>query len=260
MRARRHRSGRRGGILAKLLVACAILFALAALAWMLLLPVWAAHWVRHRTGFDASVQSLMVNPFSGRILARGVAVNNPPTFPRAEFLQIREFEAEARLASLFTDRPVFTRLRLDIGLVALVKRPDGRTNLEVFRGYLAPTVPAGDGRPAEPAPLRIQRLEVRFDRFLIADYSGRQPVVREYPLNLDRTFDNVADPRQLMLPGSLDQLIALSGALGSLLPGELAQAVDQALRSSSDLVRELGRRNPVILDRAVDTLEESKKP
>jgi len=259
MRAGHHRHGPRGGILGKLLVLGAVLGALAALAWMLFMPMWATHWLRQRTGFDVSVQSLMVNPFSGRIVARGVAINNPPTFPRSEFLQVREFEAEAEVFSLLGDRPVFTRIKLDIGLVALVKREDGRTNLEVFRGYLAPAKP-GRERPAESPPLRIRRLEVRFDRFLIADHTGRQPVVRDFPLNLERSFDNVTDTRQLMLPASLDQLIALSGAVGGLLPEELAQAVDRALRSGSDLIRELGRGRPVIFGGHADTLEESKKP
>lgn len=245
--------------MAKLLVFCAVLFSLLALAWMLLLPTLATKWVRERTGFDANVQSLMVNPFTGRIVARGLAVNNPPTFPRAEFLLVREFEADAELFTLFTDRPVFNHIKLDIALVALVKRADGRTNAEVFRGYLAPAKP-GAGKDTTKRPLQIRRLEVRFDRLLVADYTRREPVISEYPLKLDRTFDNVTDTRQLMLPASLDQLFALGGAVGGLLPQELAEAVDRALRAGSDVMRELGRRNPSVFGGFTDTLEESKKP
>lgn len=245
--------------MAKLLVFFAVLFALLALAWMLLLPTLVTKWLRDRTGFDASVQSLMVNPFTGRIVARGVAINNPPTFPRAEFLLVREFEADAQLFTLYSAKPVFDHIKLDVALVALVKRDDGRTNAEVFRDYLAPNR-LGAGKEREQRPLRIRRLEVRFDRLLVADYTRRVPVVEEYPINLDRTFDNVTDPRQLTLPASLDQLFALGGAVGGLLPQELADAVDRALRSGTDVMRELGRRNPTIFGGFTDTLEESKKP
>ncbi len=245
--------------MAKLLVFCVVLCALLALAWMLLLPTLATKWLRERTGFEANVQSLMVNPFTGHIVARGVAINNPPTFPRAEFLLVREFEADAELFTLFTDRPVFARIKLDIALVALVKRADGRTNAEVFRGYFAPTKP-GVSKETPKRPLQIHLLEVRFDRLLVADYTRREPVISEYQLKLDRTFENVTEMRQLMLPASLDQLFVLGGAVGGLLPQELADAVDHALRAGSDVKRELGRRNPNIFNGFTDTLEESKKP
>jgi hypothetical protein len=245
--------------MAKLLVFFAVLFALLAMAWMLLLPTLVMKWLRDRTGFEANVQSLMVNPFTGRIVARGVAINNPPTFPRAEFLLVREFEADAELFTLYSAKPVFDHIKLDIALVALVKRDDGRTNAEVFRDYLAPKRP-GTGQEREQRPLQIRRLEVRFDRLLVADDTRRAPLVEEYPINLNRTFDNVTDTRQLMLPASLDQLFALGGAVGGLLPQELADAVDQALRSGTDVMRELGRRRPADFGGFTDTLEESKKP
>ncbi len=255
----------RGGIMFKLLLLLVLFGAVASLAWMLLLPGFVTSRLRQRTGFDASVASLMVNPFTGRVVARGFVLNNPPTFPRAEFLQVRSFEADAEVLTLLTAKPVFTRVTLDVALVALVKRADGRTNANVFQSYLLEDAPAaGPVRRTKPGeerqPFLIRQLEVRFDRFLTADYTRRDPVVREYPLGLNRTFSNVTDSRQLLLPGSLDQLFALTGAVGTLLPEDLAQALDSAMRSGTDVVRELTRRNPTILPGFTDALEESKKP
>ncbi len=249
----------RGGIMLKLLLACTALFALAALGWMLLLPYFVTHRIRERTGFDASVASLMVNPFTGRLVVSGLVLNNPPTFPRAEFLQVRAFEADAELLTLFTNKPVFSEVTLDIALVALVKRADGRTNAKVFQEYLAGGAPSSAGKPARQS-FHIRKLRVRFDRFMIADYTPRRPVVREYALNLDRSFSNITDTRQLLLPASVDQLFALGGAVGTLLPEDVTQALDRALRSGTDVMRELTRRGTTILPGFTDALEESKKP
>ena len=271
----------RGGILAGLLLFLAAGLALAALAWMLLLPVVVTSQIRSRTGFDASFSSLMVNPFSGRVVAKGFVLANPPTFPRREFLQVREFEIDGDLLTLFSDKPVVRRLRLDIALVALVKRSDGRTNTQVFQNYLAgtpaysgyprmtdPTAPAPPSAtypiaqpvPAKRHPFLIRELQIKVDRFLISDHTGRDPVVHDYALQLDRTFANVTDARQLLLPASLDQLFALSGAVGSILPADLTGAIDRAMRSGTDVMRELARQRPAIFQGFTDALEESRKP
>jgi uncharacterized protein involved in outer membrane biogenesis len=271
----------RGGILAGLLLFLAAGLALAALAWMLLLPVVVRAQVRSRTGFDASFSSLMVNPFSGRVVAKGFVLANPPTFPRPEFLQVREFEIDGDLLTLFSDKPVVRRLRLDIALVALVKRSDGRTNTQVFQNYLAgipanssyprgtdpiapvpssATYPIAPPAPAKRHPFLIRELQIKVDRFLISDHTGRDPVVHDYALQLDRTFANVTDAQQLLLPASLDQLFALSGAVGSILPADLTGAIDRAMRSGTDVMRELARQRPTILQGFTDALEESRKP
>jgi hypothetical protein len=248
----------RGGIMPGLLTLGAAFAALAALAWMLLLPVVVTTWLWQRTGFETSLQSLMVNPFTGRVVARGFVLGNPPVFPRKEFLQMREFEAEAELTTLFSDKPVFRRVRFDVTLLAMVKREDGRTNIQAFQSYLA-----GGRAPAQPAkgrPFLIRKLEVKLDRFMVIDHSRREPVVREYALQFDRSFVNVTDTQQLLLPSSVDQLFALGGAAGSLLPADVAGAIDRAVRSSTDVMRELARGNPKIVGGFTDTLEESKKP
>lgn len=249
----------------KFLFVLTALCAALALAWMVALPSVFSSWVRQRTGFDVAVQSLMVNPFTGKIHARGLAINNPPTFPQPEFLQVREFVLEAAVLSLFSDKPVLERVSMDIGLVALVKRSDGQTNAGVFRGYLA----SADQEVAPPSMRRsevkrkkflIKKLEVRFDRLLVADNTGKRPVMRDYPLNIDRTYENVTDGDDLLLPASLDQVFALGGAVGSLLPDDVSRILDDTLRSGTDLLKKVSGSEVNPFKGFSDTLEESKKP
>ena len=254
----------RGGVLLKFMLAMAALFAAMALIWMVSLPYVLSASLRKRTGFDVAVQSLMVNPLSGKIRAQGLVVNNPPTFPQPEFLQVREFSVDADVWSLFSNRPVLNEVTIDIGLVALVKRSDGRSNAEVFRGYLAEEseeIPV----PGQKAPLRgkeflIRNLAVRFDRLIVVDNTGKRPVTHEYTLKIDRTFRNVTDGDQLMLPASLDQIFDLGGAVGSLLPDDVGRLLDETLRSGSDLLKKATRAGENAFKGFSDTLEESKKP
>lgn len=247
----------------KLMLLLAAGLALAALAWMVLLPYLVASQLRQRTGFDVAIQSLMVNPFTGEVRAQGLVVNNPPTFPQPEFLQIRACEAVVDLPSFFSDRPTIDRLSLDIGLVALVKRPDGRTNMDVFRDYLdwEKSGPASAGS-VEPGRGRylIKQLQVRFDRLLLADYTKREPVRRDYEVKLDRTFTHVMDSRELLLPDSLNQLFAIGGSVGSLLPEEVNRLLDRVLQSGKDLLQRVQRPDTQALRGYTDALEESKKP
>lgn len=254
----------RGGIMLKCMLFLAAVVAALALVWMVALPVMLSNWVRKRTGFDMAVQSLMVNPLTGKIRAEGLVVNNPPTFPQPEFLQVREFAVDGKLTSLFSDRPVLDRVILDIGLVALVKRADGRTNAEVFRGYLAEEpdegVPPGRRPEKKGKQFLIRHLELRFDRLLVADNTGKRPVMKEYPLKIDRTFENISDADQLALPTSLDQIFALGGAVGSLLPEDVGRILDETLSSGSDLLKKATRGDQNPFKGFSDTLEESKKP
>ncbi len=250
----------RGGILLKCLVFLGVVAALVALAWMTLLPHFVAAWVRDRTGFDLQAEAIMANPFTGRLVARGVVIENPPTFPMKEFLRVREFSFDADAWSLLTSKPKFEQVTLDLDLVALIKRADGRTNFDVFRSYLSgtekPPVPGGE---AERKRFMIGELRARFDRLLVADYTGARPVRQEHAVQIDRMFHDVTDANQLLLPASLEQLFALGGAVGGLLPADIAQVLENALRTGTDLLRQLPGEARAFSGFS-DTLEESKKP
>lgn len=250
----------RGGVLTKCLLFLVVLGAVGALAWMALLPSFVSSWVRERTGFDFKAAAFMANPFTGSLTARGVVITNPPTFPTPEFLEVNEFSFKADAWSLLTDKPVFERVTLDIKQVALVKRADGRTNAEVFRSYLANQ----GGQPVPETTARgkrfmIKTLHARFDRLVVADYTGPRPTRQEHAVQIDRMFSNVSDASQLLLPASLDQLFALGGAVGDLLPADIGRVLENALRSGTDFLKQIPTDARAFTGFS-DTLEESKKP
>jgi hypothetical protein len=255
-----------GGIPFKLLVFLAVVFAAVAMAWMLFLPVVFTTQLRQRTGFDATVESLAVNPFTGTVELRGLVVTNPPTFPVRDFVQLRRFHADAELFSLLTDRPVFTSVILDVSKVTLVKRDDRQTNAGAFQDHLTGT----GADPVLPLPARpthgflIRRLTVRIDEIVIADHTGRVPAVQDYKPGFTQTYLEVTSVKQLLAPAALSGLMPVGAALDGLLPGALGRALSEtvkdAAKSGAGLLKAAGRRTGEKIKGYFDALEESKKP
>jgi hypothetical protein len=263
-RARRTFSSSRGGALFKLLVGLAVLFAAGALAWMLFLPAVVTAQLRSRTGFDATVQSLAVNPFTGRVELRGLLITNPPTFPEHEFIELRGFSANAEVFSLLSDRPVFTSLVVDVASVTLVVRPDGQTNATAFQHHLASD---GDGVPRPPSPPQkflIRHLTLRADRLLIVDHTNSLPVSHEYHLGLNQNYTDVTDLRQLLSPTALQSLAPVGLALKGLVPGELGDAIGDAVKGAgkagTGFFKTVGHKAGEKVKGFFDALEESRKP
>jgi hypothetical protein len=250
-----HDSALHGGIWLKLAVVLAILFAALALAWMILLPLAVTKVVRLRTGFDTEIQALYFNPFTANLAVRGLVITNPPSFPVKDFVEIREFRADTRLASLFSRRWEIDDAVLHVALLAVVRDQRGVVNARLFRGGPTGTAP---GRPpaATPKPERargflIRHLEVRIDRLTVADYSKGTPAVREFNLNFRHTYENVTSVRQLAAPLA-DTSAGLSRALESVLP-----EIGTALRSARGTLKETGRKAGEALKSFFESLEKS---
>lgn len=251
----------RGGVLARLLVVLVVIFAFLALAWMLFLPQLVTGQLRKRSGFDATVERLAVNPVTGTMEMRGFILTNPPTFPVADFVELREFRANAKVTSLFSDQPVFDRMFVDAATITLVRRTDGRTNAEAFQGNLE-----NGKREALVAKseahrgVLIRNLELRIDRLVIVDYSLRVPGRREFTLNLRQTYTDVTRLDQLFEVGALTQLAPVAVAIGGLLPGDLGKIISDASGAGGERLQEFGRKTGERMKGFFDALEESRKP
>ena len=240
------------------------MFAAVALAWMLFLPAVLTSQLRSRTGFDARVQSLTANPFTGRVHLRGLVVTNPPTFPVSEFMEVREFQSDLQVFSLLSGRTVFDSLVLDVAGVTLVIRPDGQTNAGVFQHHLTAT---GEELPRPAAPAHhflVRHLTLRMDRLVSGDHSSRLPVTREDPLHLNQSYTDVTNVKQLLSPLGMQSLAPVGLALKGLVPGELGEAISdatkEAAKSGAGVFKNLGRKTGEKVKGFFDALEESRKP
>lgn len=181
------RGRRGGGILKHLLIPLAVAVAALALAWMLLLPVLLAQKLEQATGHRLEPGRLMVNPITGHLRMTGAALAGPAGLPRADFLDITLLETTARPWHL-RQRPLqLPRVTLEIDTLHVVLGPGGANNLDAWDSALATFSP--DGRSA---PLRIESLDLRVRRVVVADYSrGAEPRLAEFTPRYRRTHADV---------------------------------------------------------------------
>ncbi len=246
----------------KLLVFLVVIAAFAALAWMLLLPVVFTNRIRASTGFDATVTSLVVNPVSGTVRVKGFGLTNPPTFPVSEFLGVREFSADVRMKTLWSEQWVIESMIVDVERVTLVKREDGITNAQAFERNLK-EARERERRPPSSKPERtflVRELRLRVNELVVADHSGRRPTERTFALGIEQDYKDVTSMEQLLTPAALRPLAPVAVALSGFVPGNLGAAIDEAARASAGKLKEAGRKTTEAVRGFFDALEESRKP
>lgn len=195
-------SSARGGCLLKGLLLVAVCGILLVAAWTMLLPGIAVSTIQARTGFVVKVEKVSLNPFTGRVAIEGAVVENPAGWPATEFLTLRRFKADAEFQPLFSHRLVVDELIIDIAKLSLVRNKDGRLNAEVFRAGLAgETAKTETPKPSgRRTGFLIRHLVLKFDRLVMADHSGRKPVIRDYDLQLEQELRDVDSVAKLLTP------------------------------------------------------------
>jgi hypothetical protein len=244
--------------------------ALAALACMVFLPSLLSYELRSVTGFAFRVRVLTVNPFTGRVVVRGLAANNPPGFPKPDFVELRELNAQVEVLSwMFPGRNVIDDLDLDIGRIVLVRRHDGKTNAGEFiaafnRRAAGSAEPAPVPAPRKQAQYLIKNLRLRLDQLAVADYSGAKLDEKTYELRIDQSYSNVTGTRQLFVPDVIKTLhtFGLHHDIARLLPGEFGTALAAAVGGVAQVggqVKEAVKKTGDNLKGLIDKLEQSPK-
>jgi hypothetical protein len=228
----------------KLLIVAGALLVVAALCWVFLLPSLVDRELSSITGFEFKVAVLRVNPFTGRVVVRGLSASNPSDFPKPNFVVLRELDAQVELFALLSGKHVVDNLVINVETIELVRRHDGKTNAGVFMAAFSPAKPAGAPAsappsppppPAKPTPYLVKHLHIILDQLVVADYTGAKPEEKSYGLHIDRIYNNVTSPRQLIVPDVMQTLrsFGLHHDIAALLPGDFGKALATAVGSAA---------------------------
>jgi hypothetical protein len=268
---------RRGNILAKLLVFAFALAATFTLMWMLLLPSIVTGLIKKRTGFDATVDRLYLNPFTASVYVSQLKINNPDTFPQDDFVSVNEFKTAVELNSVFSDRVVVKDAVFDVAFIAVVKNAQGQTNVDVFKAGVQaanpdekppaqdnPPAPAAPANKAPPKQFLIRHLVVKLDKIIIADYSGSEPKVHEIPVNINRTFTDVTDLKQISVPLLADLSVAGAGKfannlLNLIIPAPILEQLGVVTKNTGGILQGTGQKTKDLFKGLFDSLEEKPK-
>lgn len=274
--------GRRGGALFKLIVFLGLTLGVLVAAWIFFLPTILASTLTKRTGFPVKVERMVLNPFAANVDIDGLVVSNPHTYPVTDYIKVRNFQARAPIATFLGHKADFEFVRVEVSSVAFVRNTDGTFNATMFYDRLFPSEkppveeekgkrPTNPPKPSAkqpdptpaPAPKKlgpffIQRLELKVDHVLVADYFGRNPTSREYNLKVDQIYFNVSDAKQLLTPATVKSIAPAATAIGALVPGDLGKILGAAAGNLN--LRDTPKKTTDAVKSLVDTLEESRKP
>lgn len=242
-----------GGILGKLLLWLVVLFALGAIAWILFLPKLVAWQIHAKTGFSVTVDRLSVNPFTADISIQGMVLKNPSDWPTEDFVELREFRADADLKSLFSNRIIANEVVLDIARFTLVKNEQGAMNAKVFSDALAGKS-SPDATPAKPQKgFLIRHLVLKFGKLVYADHSGSQPLVKEYDLKLNQELRDVDSMAKIVKPIANASI----GTLTDLLKGAANGRTD-LLKDATEAIKNAGKKTSEKFKAMMDALDKKK--
>lgn len=234
----------------KLLLVLVALFTVGAIAWVVLLPSLVVSTIRSKTGFNARVESLSVNPFTGRVHVKHFVLTNPAGWPGDKpFVDLRELRVDADLLPLLRGRFEADEVAVDVASVTLVRNQQGALNATVFEQGLQGRRSAAeqpDPKPAGEGPkFLLRRLSLRFDQLSYADHSGRQPIVRDYRLGLNRELRDVDSVADLLVPFQGAALGLMADALQGVFPGaknflnDAAGALKESGKKASETLKGL---------------------
>jgi hypothetical protein len=251
----------------KLVLLLGTLFAAAAMAWMVFLPHLAERELRSLTGFDVTVRVASANPFTGRLVVRGLTAKNPPGYPEPDFLQLESLDATFDMFSIASGgKLIVDNLDLNVAKLEIIRLHDGRSNYAECAAKFAPARSAGAPGP-KPAgrTYLIRRLHIRLGQLVLQDYTGFNAEKKSYALNIDHTYANVTDSRQLLVPDVVKTLynFGLHHDMARLLPGEFGEALAAAVDGVSQVgskVKDVTHKAGDLIRGVVDKLEQSPKP
>jgi hypothetical protein len=268
---------RRGNILTKLFVFACALAATFALMWMLLLPSIMTGLIKKRTGFDATVERFYINPFTASVYIGQLKINNPDTFPQNDFVSVNVFKTAVEAGSIFSDRVVVKEAVFDVAFIAVVTNAQGQTNVEAFKNGVHAANPEGtspdqkdQSAPAAPEAktppkqFLIHHLVVKLDKIIVADYSGPEPKVHEISVNINRTFTEVTDLRQISVPLLADLSVGGVGKLANnildlVIPTPILEQLGVVAKGTGGILQGTGQKTKDLLKGLFDSLEQKPK-
>jgi hypothetical protein len=256
--ASRRAGSERAGVAVRLLILLVVAFAAATLVWMAFLPQLSAARLAQQSRFGVAIDTLVANPFTGRVHIQEAAIDNPLIYGPREFLRLREFRADAQVFTMWGRRLVLEEVTIDLPLLAVVTNTDGTTNLDLFRERLGADLAAPPGAPQRP--FLIKRLHVRVGEVRFVNLTSRRPRERILALEFEHTYQNVSDWKQLLVPELFRRAAMAGGGWEGLAPEDMGRTISEWLRRGGGWFAEPSRRTTETLKSLFEKLEDSAKP
>ncbi len=152
------------------------------------------------TGLRMDIGTLRVSVTKTYIDIKDMVIFNPPHFNDKVMLKAPEVYIDYDLPAILKKKVHLNEVRIDLRELTIVKNRANKTNLD----YVKDLKPK-QGKAAEEASgeqgrrLQIDNLRLKIGKVIYKDYSaGEKPQVSEYKINLDSSYKNVKNTKEIM--------------------------------------------------------------
>lgn len=197
--------------------------------------------VVNKAGFEAEVDSFSVNPFTARVVIKGLEINNPDSFPDDTFLELAEFRGDARLFSLLGSEKQFEEIYVDIPEVGYVTNKDGVNNVKAFVDALqgGKKEQPKEEKPSEPLKYRIDKFTFKLGKIEVVNEKALVNKQRTINANINLEREDVTSPKDIIIALRADFIRIGAGELFSVLDAPLA-LVGQSVSALGEGAAQLG--------------------
>lgn len=153
------------------------------------------------TGLKMEIKELKVSISKTFIHIKDIVVLNPDNFQDKMMLYIPEIYIDYDLSSIFKKKIRLNDVRIDIKEFTVIKAQDGKTNIDSIKDLKKKSDSSQKQKKSTSKSLNLQidKLSLKIGKIIYKDYSkGEEPVISEYKINLDSSYKNLTNPRQIM--------------------------------------------------------------
>ena len=162
--------------------------------------------VRLVTGLQLNIQSFNIGVVNTLVGIKKLRLLNPAGFKDPVMLDVPEVYVDYDLGAIMGGNLHLEEMRLNIKEFIVVKNKQGKVNVNSLKPVKAKEEAKTRRAPKKEVPakgkkggMQIDVLELKVGKVVYKDYSkGGAPTVREFNINLNERYENIANPQGLV--------------------------------------------------------------
>lgn len=166
-------------------------------------------------GMPLSIQKFDLDILNTSLDIEGLVLKNPSGFHDTELVNIPKILVAYERGAIFTGKVHVKAIEFDMKQFTVVRNEKGELNLDRLRALQGTQKPSTQTpgtetkAPAKVIPIQIDLMRLKIGKVVYVDYSSGSPVTKEFPINLDQSFQNITDLN------SVARLIVLKAMMSS---------------------------------------------
>lgn len=197
------------------------------------------------TGLELKINHFDLSLTKSFVDIEGLKIFNPKDFQDRVMLDLPETYIDYNIGDFFKGKIHLEDIRINLSEFAVIKNKNGELNIDSLKVVQdekqkdTPTKKA-EKKQGEAPSIQIDYLRLRIGKVIYKDYSkGGEPTVKEFSLNIDKEYENLNNP------GDLVKVIVAEALLNTTIAkltnfdiANLSGSVSGVLDSSKDIAGE----------------------